>query len=213
MCSLFYCLKTISELGIEVSSTTPKSRAPSARVTSGIRRGPSHTGAGGQTSVTMTSTPRHVTGKVPLLCNTGGIFEALEGHQVNIQWRVDQYQLNTFVSIPNKQQCQTYRLLSHGLLYRLIDPQRSYIYTYLFFVRKCLSVKIKVVIHAYCIASLQTSLQSLEGTIAAASFADDLKKWHKQLQTIEAVLSVWLKVQLLWVQLEEVGTQQQLIHS
>ncbi len=50
----------------------------------------------------------------------------------------------------------------------------------------------------------QMSLQSLEGTVAAASFADDLQKWHKQLQTIEAVLRVWLKVQLLWTQLEGV---------
>ena len=50
----------------------------------------------------------------------------------------------------------------------------------------------------------QMSLQSLEGTVAALSFTDDLQRWHKQLQTIEAVLSTWLKVQLLWVQLEEV---------
>jgi hypothetical protein len=48
------------------------------------------------------------------------------------------------------------------------------------------------------------SLQSLEGTVAALSFTDDLQRWHKQLQTIEAVLSTWLRVQLLWVQLEEV---------
>ena len=50
----------------------------------------------------------------------------------------------------------------------------------------------------------QLSLQSLEGTVAAISFTEDLNKWHKQLQTIEAVLTTWLKVQLLWVQLEEV---------
>ena len=53
---------------------------------------------------------------------------------------------------------------------------------------------------------LQISLQSLQGTVAIASFADDLQKWHKQLQTIEAVLVIWLKVQSLWVQLEEVST-------
>ena len=51
----------------------------------------------------------------------------------------------------------------------------------------------------------KTSLQSLAGTVAAVSFADDLQKWHKQLQTIEAVLRVWLNAQQLWVQLEEVG--------
>lgn len=54
------------------------------------------------------------------------------------------------------------------------------------------------------IVILQMSLQSLEGTVAALSFTDDLHKWHKQLQTIEAVLGIWLKIQLLWVQLEEV---------
>jgi hypothetical protein len=54
---------------------------------------------------------------------------------------------------------------------------------------------------------MQTSLQSLEGTVAAVSFADELHKWHKQLQTIEAVLVAWLKVQRLWVQLEEVIIQ------
>ena len=50
----------------------------------------------------------------------------------------------------------------------------------------------------------QLSLQNLEGTVAAASFSEDLSKWHKQLQTVEAVLRVWLQVQQLWVQLEEV---------
>ena len=50
--------------------------------------------------------------------------------------------------------------------------------------------------------------------MAAASFADELRKWHKQLQTIEAVLIVWLKVQQLWVQLEEVCTHKKLMmHS
>ena len=52
--------------------------------------------------------------------------------------------------------------------------------------------------------SHQTSLQSLVGTAAAAAFAEDLQRWHKQLQTIEAVLRVWGHVQQVWVQLEEV---------
>lgn len=42
---------------------------------------------------------------------------------------------------------------------------------------------------------------------SATSFDDELSKWHKQLQTIEAVLVTWLKVQQLWVQLEEVSFQ------
>lgn len=53
--------------------------------------------------------------------------------------------------------------------------------------------------------TVQMSLQSLMGTISAASFSDDLNRWHKQLQTLEAVLGVWLQVQELWLQLKEVG--------
>lgn len=52
----------------------------------------------------------------------------------------------------------------------------------------------------------QTSLQSLESSVATTSFLDDLSYWHKQLQTVEAVLRVWCQVQTLWVQLEEVMT-------
>ncbi|EDO43526.1 predicted protein [Nematostella vectensis] len=39
---------------------------------------------------------------------------------------------------------------------------------------------------------------------AAGSFTDDIMKWQKRLQTIEAVLSVWLDVQEKWVELEDV---------
>ena len=39
---------------------------------------------------------------------------------------------------------------------------------------------------------------------AAGSFADDIMKWQKRLQTIEAVLSVWLEVQEKWIELEDV---------
>ena len=52
----------------------------------------------------------------------------------------------------------------------------------------------------------QTSLKSLEGSLAATSFSEELQHWHKQLQTVEAVLRVWLQVQTHWVQLEEVLT-------
>ena len=64
------------------------------------------------------------------------------------------------------------------------------------------------VVHLHYISLLfllflpQTSLQSVIGTAAATSFSDDLHRWQKQLQTIEAVLGVWLQVQALWVQLE-----------
>lgn len=50
----------------------------------------------------------------------------------------------------------------------------------------------------------QVSLQSVMGTVAAISFSDELQRWRKQLQTVEAVLQVWVKLQNIWVQLEEV---------
>ena len=40
---------------------------------------------------------------------------------------------------------------------------------------------------------------------AAGSFADDIMKWQKRLQTIEAVLTVWLEVQEKWIELEDVS--------
>ena len=40
---------------------------------------------------------------------------------------------------------------------------------------------------------------------AAGSFADDIMKWQKRLQTIESVLSVWLEVQEKWIELEDVS--------
>ena len=40
---------------------------------------------------------------------------------------------------------------------------------------------------------------------AASSFTDEIHKWQKQLQTIEAVLTVWLEVQDKWVELEDVS--------
>lgn len=61
---------------------------------------------------------------------------------------------------------------------------------------------ITLYISIYMYMYVQTSLQSVVGTAAAASFADDLYRWQKQLQTIEAVLGMWLRVQALWVQLE-----------
>ncbi|XP_066025345.1 uncharacterized protein [Pocillopora verrucosa] len=50
----------------------------------------------------------------------------------------------------------------------------------------------------------QVSLQSMLSGSAAGSFADDIMKWQKRLQTIEAVLSVWLEVQDKWIELEDV---------
>lgn len=51
----------------------------------------------------------------------------------------------------------------------------------------------------------QVSLQSMLTGSAANSFADDIMKWQKRLQTIEAVLSVWLEVQDKWIELEDVS--------
>ncbi|XP_033103095.1 dynein heavy chain 9, axonemal-like [Anneissia japonica] len=52
--------------------------------------------------------------------------------------------------------------------------------------------------------SHQVSLQSMQSSSAAGSFLDEVLKWQKRLQTIEAVLTVWLEVQVKWVELEEV---------
>ena len=54
---------------------------------------------------------------------------------------------------------------------------------------------------------LQVSLQSMLTGSAAGSFTDDILKWQKRLQTIEAVLTVWLDVQEKWVELEDVCQQ------
>ena len=53
--------------------------------------------------------------------------------------------------------------------------------------------------------SHQVSLQAMQSNSAAGSFLDEVVKWQKRLQTIEAVLSTWLEVQEKWVELEEVG--------
>ena len=51
----------------------------------------------------------------------------------------------------------------------------------------------------------QTSLQALLGTSSANSFMEDLNKWRNILQTIEAVLKLWISVQDLWCLLREVS--------
>ena len=50
----------------------------------------------------------------------------------------------------------------------------------------------------------QVSLQAMHSNSLAGSFMDDVVKWQKRLQTIEAVLRTWLEVQELWIELEEV---------
>ena len=55
------------------------------------------------------------------------------------------------------------------------------------------------------VISVQVSLQSMLSGSAAGSFADDIMKWQKRLQTIEAVLTVWLDVQEKWIELEDVS--------
>lgn len=52
--------------------------------------------------------------------------------------------------------------------------------------------------------SHQVSLQTMQGSSAAGSFLDEVLKWQKRLQTLEAVLTLWLEVQEKWIQLEEV---------
>ena len=57
---------------------------------------------------------------------------------------------------------------------------------------------------------MQVSLQSMLCGSAASSFTDEIHKWQKQLQTIEAVLTVWLEVQDKWVELEDVSIEHKL---
>lgn len=51
----------------------------------------------------------------------------------------------------------------------------------------------------------QVALQTMQSSSAAGSFLDEVMKWQKRLQTVEAVLTMWLQVQDKWVELEEVG--------
>ena len=53
--------------------------------------------------------------------------------------------------------------------------------------------------------SHQVSLQAVQTSGAAGSFLDEIVKWQKLLQTIEAVLTVWLEVQQKWLEIEEVS--------
>ena len=43
--------------------------------------------------------------------------------------------------------------------------------------------------------SHQMALQAMQSSSAAGSFLDEVMKWQKRLQTIEAVLTTWLQVQ------------------
>ncbi|KAK2150969.1 hypothetical protein LSH36_380g01060, partial [Paralvinella palmiformis] len=55
----------------------------------------------------------------------------------------------------------------------------------------------------------QVALQAMQSSSAAGSFLDEVIKWQKRLQIIEAVLTKWLEVQEKWAELEEVyGTQE-----
>lgn len=51
----------------------------------------------------------------------------------------------------------------------------------------------------------QVTLQAMQSNSSAGSFLDEVLKWQKRLQTIEAVLTVWLEVQEKWVEMKEVG--------
>ena len=50
----------------------------------------------------------------------------------------------------------------------------------------------------------QMVLQTLQAGSAAGSFQDEITKWQRQLQLIETVVTAWMNVQNLWVELEEV---------
>ena len=44
------------------------------------------------------------------------------------------------------------------------------------------------------------------GGSAASSFADDIIKWQKTLQNLEAVLVLWWEVQQKWMKLDDVSS-------
>ncbi len=69
------------ELEGERSGDTRKPRAPSARITSAVRRGASGVG---RAASTISGSPVAREPTVMLLCNTAGIFETLESHQVGV---------------------------------------------------------------------------------------------------------------------------------
>ena len=57
----------------------------------------------------------------------------------------------------------------------------------------------------------QVALQAMQSSSAAGSFLDEVIKWQKRLQTIEAVLTKWLEVQEKWAELEEVTRYHQVV--
>ena len=128
--------------------------------------------------VTPNITDKH-TAKVMLLDDVDKIFEALDHYQVN---KID----------------LTFNIIFSTCIFELINV--------LFNVMTIMQLHYIVFIFLLSFLFFQTSLQSLESSIATTSFLDDLSYWHKQLQTVEAVLRVWCQVQTLWVQLEEVMT-------
>lgn len=48
------------------------------------------------------------------------------------------------------------------------------------------------------------------GGSAASSFADDIIKWEKTLQNLEAVLVLWWEAQQKWIKLDDVSSGSQI---
>ena len=65
----------------------------------------------------------------------------------------------------------------------------------------CVALHLNVL---HCII-LQLSLHSMLGGSAASSFADDIMKWQKTLQNLEAVLNLWWEAQQKWIKLDDVS--------
>ena len=83
-CFVVVSFQTISELGID--SAHQSSATPKSRVTSAVRRRGAYHSVGGYGSALSVGSPSRENvsrSSVPLLHNTGGIFETLESHQVN----------------------------------------------------------------------------------------------------------------------------------
>lgn len=56
----------------------------------------------------------------------------------------------------------------------------------------------------YVIMYPQMELYRMQSNSAIGSFLDEVTKWQKKLQLIEAVLEVFMRVQEKWVQLEDI---------
>lgn len=102
-------------------------------------------------------------------------------------------------------------LTKTNLIFDALEDHQVPLYAHMYYIHVRTHVHIHTymyILHTYtyvCTYILQVVLQVMLNSSSAGSFAGELDKWHKYFQTIEEVLEVWLEVQDLWFELEEVG--------